>query len=210
MSSPRLAGSQRARLCDLLSDAGPGAPTLCVGWLTGDLAAHLYVREHQPLAAAGIRLGGRFARRNAEAMASSLRRFGYAGVVARVRAGPPLLWRPVDEPLNLVEYFVHAEDVRRAKDGRTAVEDPALDAALWSGLRRSAPLLRLRLRSAGLELDWPGHGSVVVRRGEPMARLSGGPQELVLYMTGRREAAAVVLSGSAEARSALEKASLGI
>ena len=34
--------------------AGPEAPTLCAGWTTRDLAAHLVVREARPDAAAGI------------------------------------------------------------------------------------------------------------------------------------------------------------
>jgi len=41
----------------LLDKTGPDAPTLCSGWTTGDLAAHLVLREHRPDAAAGV-LGG--------------------------------------------------------------------------------------------------------------------------------------------------------
>jgi hypothetical protein len=32
---------ERQTLCDLLADLGPDAPTLCEGWTTLDLAAHL-------------------------------------------------------------------------------------------------------------------------------------------------------------------------
>ncbi len=32
---------ERAALCDALAETGPEAPTLCAGWLTADLAAHL-------------------------------------------------------------------------------------------------------------------------------------------------------------------------
>src|SRR5215468_12485655 len=51
------ASDERAALCALLDETGPDAPTLCEGWRTGDLAAHLVLRERRPDAALGI-LGG--------------------------------------------------------------------------------------------------------------------------------------------------------
>src|SRR5262249_6128699 len=37
---------ERQRLCDLLDELGPRAPTLLGPWTTQDLAAHLVLREH--------------------------------------------------------------------------------------------------------------------------------------------------------------------
>jgi D-arabinose 1-dehydrogenase-like Zn-dependent alcohol dehydrogenase len=37
-----------------MDEVGPDAPTLCEGWTTYDLAAHLVLREGSPLAVAGI------------------------------------------------------------------------------------------------------------------------------------------------------------
>ena len=37
---------ERMGLCDLFVELGPDAPTLCEGWTTADLAAHLVLREH--------------------------------------------------------------------------------------------------------------------------------------------------------------------
>jgi len=111
MTASHLAREERARLCTVLTESGQDAPTLCEGWLTKDLAAHLYVREHRPLAMPGIMLGGAFAKLTAASMASALRRYGYAGLVVRVRSGPPLAWRPFDELANAVEFFVHTEDM---------------------------------------------------------------------------------------------------
>ena len=51
------ARDERLALCVLLDESGPQAPTLCEGWLTADLAAHLVLRERRPDAALGI-LGG--------------------------------------------------------------------------------------------------------------------------------------------------------
>ncbi|WP_010474195.1 maleylpyruvate isomerase family mycothiol-dependent enzyme, partial [Streptomyces somaliensis] len=47
---------ERLVLADLLEAVGPEAPTLCDGWTTRDLAAHLVVRERRPDAAAGVLL----------------------------------------------------------------------------------------------------------------------------------------------------------
>ena len=42
------------QLADLLLQLGPDAPTLCAGWTTRDLAAHLVVRERRPDAMVGV------------------------------------------------------------------------------------------------------------------------------------------------------------
>src|SRR5437764_783312 len=42
------AEQERAALADALEQLGPDAPTLCEGWATKELAAHVYVREHRP------------------------------------------------------------------------------------------------------------------------------------------------------------------
>lgn len=44
---------ERLLLADLLERSGPDAPTLCDGWRTRDLAAHVVVRERRSDAAAG-------------------------------------------------------------------------------------------------------------------------------------------------------------
>ena len=210
MPTSHLAGSERARLCDELSEAGPDAPTLCAGWLTRDLAAHLFVRERRPLAMPGILLGGPFPKLTDSSMAHALRSHGYAGLVAKVRSGPPLLWRPIDGLVNLVEYFVHAEDVRRAAPTWEPRNEPQLDAALWVTLGRMSRVLTRKLRGAGLDLERPEGERIVARRGEPRAVLSGGAQELVLFLSGRGQVARVSLSGAEEAQQIVRGASMGI
>ena len=51
---PTLAQRERSALVESMRATGPDAPTLCEGWTTRDLAAHLVVREYRPDAAAGI------------------------------------------------------------------------------------------------------------------------------------------------------------
>jgi hypothetical protein len=58
-------------------------------------------------------------------------------------------------------------------------------------------------------LDAPGHGSVRVGSG-PSVTLSGAPQELTLYVNGRRAVAAVTATGDDAAIAALTNARLGV
>ena len=210
MHAPHPARSERACLCDVLTESGEGAPTLCEGWLTRDLAAHLFVRERRPLAMPGILLGGPFAKLTAGSMAFALSRHGYAGLVAKVRSGPPLLWRPFDDLVNTAELFVHTEDVRRAAPGSEPRNDPQLDAALWAALGRTSRALTRKVQGVGLELERPDGGRIVARRGEPGAVLSGGAQEIVLFLYGRKRVARVSLGGPEEAQRIVSEAGFGI
>ncbi|HLN06290.1 MAG TPA: TIGR03085 family metal-binding protein, partial [Acidimicrobiales bacterium] len=203
MPTSHLAHSERAGLCDLLSECGPQAPTLCEGWLTKDLAAHLFVRERRPLAMPGILLGGPAAKLTDLSMEAALRVHGYAGLVAKLRSGPPMPFRPFDEATNLVEYFVHTEDVRRAAPGWEPRNDPQLDAALWANLGRGSRMLTRKVKGAGLDLERPDGERIVARREEPRAVLSGGVQEIVLFLLGRNQVAKVSLSGSEQAQRAV-------
>jgi uncharacterized protein (TIGR03085 family) len=212
MAPPSLVRRERDELCDLLLRLGPDAPTLCEGWTTADLAAHLVVRERDPRAAPGILLGkGRAAALTARLQAAEKAR-GHEVVVARVRSGPPWWWRVprLEELANLNELFVHHEDVRRAGGLGRRTDRPELEAALWRLLPRTAPLLRTRLRGVGLVLRRPDGSSAVVRRGEPSATLTGEPSELALYLAGRRGAADVVLGGDHAAARVVAGARLGL
>ena len=202
---------ERRELCDLLGDLGPDAPTCCEGWATFDLAVHLVVRERRPSAAPGIVLGGRFARR-LEAVTEQERRRGYPAVVERVRNGPPV--GPFAVPglrtaLNLNEYAVHHEDVRRANGLGPRTDRPDLQDALWSLLRRAARFQLRKVEGATVELAPPGREPVRVGSG-PVATLAAEPLELVLHLMGRRGAAAVTPTGDPLAVARLEAAALGI
>ena len=49
-----LTSNERAAICDSFEKFGPDAPTLCEGWNTRDLLAHMLVRERRPDAGAGL------------------------------------------------------------------------------------------------------------------------------------------------------------
>lgn len=203
------AQSERSSLCDLLLEVGPDAPTLCQGWQTADLAAHLVLRERRPDAAAGI-LAGPLRSYTARVQRAIRDRHPWPELVALVRSGPPAILRVIDEPVNTVEYYVHHEDVRRAQGGAGSRSlDPALEAALWRRVRGLALLARRRVPGS-LTLVAPGRGTVTVRAGEPMVTLTADPGELVLFMTGRQQAAAVQAEGPPDAVRRMQEARLGL
>jgi uncharacterized protein (TIGR03085 family) len=204
---------ERAELCDLFVAKGPDAPTLCEGWATLDLAAHLVMREHDPRSGLAILGGDRFSSLETKLM-DRARAQGYEALVERLRAGPPLVpWRMpgLRELLNLNEWFVHHEDVRRAGAGAAEPRDrPDLDAALWTMLRRGSRMMLRKVKGTGVALAAPGFGEVPAQRDGSSVRLVGGPQELMLYLNGRRSVAAVEVTGPDEGRAALEAADLGV
>jgi uncharacterized protein (TIGR03085 family) len=179
-------GDERTRLCDLLEALGPDAPTVLEPWTARDLAAHLYLRENDPLAGPGLVLPGpwaRFAERHQQLAA----RRDYLQLVARVRSGPRAVFRLgwVRRVPNLNELFVHHEDVRRANGGSRRNLESAMDDALWFNVTNGAWYLARRLRGAGLELRNADTGqTVTARRGDPTVGVTGEPGELLLYLFG--------------------------
>jgi uncharacterized protein (TIGR03085 family) len=189
---------EREQLCELLDELGPQAPTLLEPWTTHDLAAHLVLREHDYAAAPGLVVGGAWGR-FAERRRVQLKERAFTELVATIRRGPPpgffrIGW--VRRVPNLNEFFVHHEDVRRANGFGKRTNAPAEDAALFHNVKRACRFLSRRLRGAGLDVVWAGTDEVVnARRGQPAARLSGLPGELLLFLFGRQDAADVDITG---------------
>jgi len=210
MDSRSLLSKERQALCDTLSELGPDAPTLCEGWTTADLAAHLMVREREPLAAAGIALPGYFARLNHRRMEAA-KAGGYERIIEWLRNGPHGLWRlgPM-QAVNVGEYFVHHEDARRANGLEPRPADPDLDRALWRMLQVAGRRQLRKLRGFGVVARGPDGRDAVLRKGFPEARIAGPPGEMVLYLMGRKQAARVELSGSEMAVTALSNAPLRV
>ena len=213
MTDLSLDAIERERLCDLMNELGPEAPTLLEPWTTHDLAAHLVIREHDYSAAPGLVVPGAWGR-FAERRRKALTRRDYATLLMTIRSGPPrgfyrIGW--VRRVPNLNEFFVHHEDVRRANGRGPRTSEQALDMALWSNVTRARWFLARRLHGAGLELAWAGTAQTVrARRGEPTARITGPPGELLLYLFGRQSAARVDVSGPDAAIEAVRRARFGM
>lgn len=204
------AQSERSTLCELLHDLGPDAPTLCAGWTTADLAAHLWIRETDPVGATGM-FAAPLADVTNRRMADALARYGYDDLVAKLRGGPiaasVFAFPGMDQAGNAMEYLIHTEDVRRAQDPPLPPRelDPADETWLWKRLGlmgrvfyRRAPVGVLLERS-----DVPGE-SLRVKSGDATVTLLGKPSELVLHAYGRGAVAAVERIGEPDDVAALE------
>jgi uncharacterized protein (TIGR03085 family) len=200
------AQQERMTICDLFVELGSDAPTLCEGWSTGDLAAHLVVRERRPDSGPGLvwpPLAG-----HTDKVRRAVRdRTPWGKLVETVRRGPPLLLRPFDGAMNTVEFFVHVEDVRRAQanwEPRTI--SPQLADALWArvgagGMAKKVP--------ATIVITSPGRTDKEGGTG-PRLTLAGDPGELAMFGAGRQGAASVEISGDEALAGCLRTASLGI
>ncbi|GAB2868591.1 TIGR03085 family metal-binding protein [Actinoallomurus bryophytorum] len=201
MADQNWAQIERQALCDLLIETGPDAPTLCEGWTTGDLAAHLLIRERRPDAAAGAMLP--FLEGYSERVRrQALERTPFPQLVELIRQGPPTLslfgLPGVDGLANTVEFFVHHEDARRGLPGREPRRPPAeLEELLWRRLKMG----RFALRRLPVEITMaePGGRTQRLTKGGPQVRVHGLPSELTLWTMGRKEAARVELTGEADA-----------
>jgi uncharacterized protein (TIGR03085 family) len=200
-----LAGDERRGLSDLFGELGPDAPTLCTGWRTRDLAAHLVLRERRIDAAPGIAVS---------ALQGHTRRVQdqYAArpwdeLVALVRTGPPVFSLfavpAIGELVNSTEYFVHHEDVRRAQpDWRPRPAEPARDDALWRALGRVARLT-YRRSPVGVRMRRPDGQTVLAKRGPSPVTIQGEVGDLLLHAFGR-SAVQVSFEGDGSAVSAVQ------
>ncbi|MEW2220579.1 TIGR03085 family metal-binding protein [Streptomyces sp. NPDC006990] len=203
---------ERLLLADLLEANGPDAPTLCEGWRTRDLAAHVVVRERRGDAAGGLlikQLAPRLERVQAEFTAKP-----YDELIHLIRTGPPRMspfaLKQVDEAANTVEFFIHGEDVRRAQPDWARRElDSVFEDALWRRLETAARMYG-RKAPVGLVLRRPDGQTAVARRGTPVVTAVGAPSELLLFVSGRTEQADVELDGDKEALARLAEAGLGM
>ncbi len=210
MSSPRLARTERAALCDLMEQVGPDAPTLCEGWTTLDLAAHLVVRERRPDSGPGLLIPALSGW--TEKVRTSARSRGYATLVEQVRQGPPV-WSPMklaDAAINAMEYFIHHEDVRRAQpDWEPRELSAEQEDELWKRVAGGSKLT-LRRAPVGVVLERPDGTSVTAKSGDPSVVVSGPAGEIALFISGRKGASRVELRGEPEAVEKLRSAQFGL
>jgi uncharacterized protein (TIGR03085 family) len=210
---------ERLALCTQLEKTGPDAPTLCDGWTTGDLAAHLVLREHRPDAAAGV-LGGPLAGHTARVQRRLRDKSHFSELIATIRSGPPRLSvmaiPGMDERLNTVEYFVHHEDIRRAVPGWEPRDLAAGETdLLWHHLRMVRRVLRKAPVGVELARDDADAGSgdalrITARNATPVVTVIGSPAELIMWALGRTTAANVRFDGTQAAITRLTGTSWGL
>lgn len=194
-----LAGSERRALADLLAELGPDAPTCCAGWTTAHLAAHLVVRDRRPDALPGYALEmlpglAALSGWSHRVEDGARERVSYADLVEQVRTGPPP-WSPFSWPglerLNVPEFVIHHEDVRRAQPGWTPRELPVeVQDQLWTPARLFA---RRGAGRGGVVLQRSDRPGVQARIGAGERTVEGEPLELLLWASGRRDVARVTV-----------------
>ncbi|SDP41494.1 TIGR03085 family protein [Nakamurella panacisegetis] len=198
-----LARTERSALADLLTAVGPDRPTLCQGWTTADLLAHLLVRERRVGAALGIfvpPLAGWTAR-----VSDEYRRLPWNEQVELLRSGPPafspLSWGSWDEKANGLEMFIHHEDVRRGEPGweprelgdsdRTELIRALTSSFVLRGLKKKAVPITARLTDEPGSQDRPivlvPSKDTDVAEAPPGVVVRGGVAEILLWLSGRTQ-----------------------
>lgn len=202
---------ERERLAELLHSVGPDAPTLCEGWTTRDMAAHLWLRENRPDAAAGMfisPLSGHL-----DEVTAQVKEPDYDELVDAWASGPGKLnpWRLLDSGANFAEHFVHHEDVRRGDGTARPREFSAAVNDQFVKSLSAAGKVFLRGSTKPVVLQPTDHKPIVAadkrgvaERGDDIVRVAGEPGELLLWAFGR-DAVEVTIDGdeSAVRRSAL-------
>lgn len=182
---------ERRHLVQLMRDLGPTAPTLCAGWTTADLAAHIAIRERRPDAALGI--VAPFVASHTKSVMAKYSNKPWKELLHLVEEGAPL-WNPLglpnlDNAANLFEMFVHHEDVRRAiPEWKPRALHPELETALWERMAKNGKLMWRRAK-VGIVLD-NGSSQIVVKKspaGTGTVMISGTTADLVLLTYGRNE-----------------------
>jgi uncharacterized protein (TIGR03085 family) len=203
---------ERQQLADLLLAVGPDQPTVCAGWTTRDLAAHLVVRERRPDAMAGVVVSRLAA--HAEKVRLAKAAEAYEDIVAEVRNPPwwsPLSNRMTDELANTLEFFIHHEDIRRAQPQWVPrVLPDGEQQALWKATKMTARFglgklhVPVLVRSPGLEDLKIGTSETQ----PPRAMLQGEPGEIALFVSGRQRVAKVEIQGQEDTTDVIRRAKL--
>jgi uncharacterized protein (TIGR03085 family) len=208
-----LAQTERTALCDLALEVGEDPPTLCGEWTVKDLVVHLLIREGSPAAV------GMVVAPLAGLTAAAARRVGrrdFAVLVERLRHGPPILspyaLPKVDERVNTLEFFVHHEDIRRARPTWSPRRlDDRAESTLWAMLPTPGRMLT-RKAPDGVSIQNRATGATrVLKKGEPASVMVRGlPSEVALYLFGRYDHARVDLVGDDGPVDRLRRSSLGL
>jgi len=194
------ASEQRQALATALRGVTADAPTLCEGWAAEDLALHIVIRDSRPDLMVGpqLPLVGDWASNALE----NLRNTGYAQLVKRAEAGPPLFFPqslpPLNDMMNTAEFYIHTEDVLRAQPefdpNSPRVISAKLRKRLWG---QGALMFPMAARGAKKRITFvsPGYGSRTSGPvSAPKLRIEGAPEELLLWAFGREEKAQVTIN----------------
>ena len=194
---------EKKSLVTTLRSCDPSAPTLDEGWDVARLLAHLVQRE-QGMAgmikdAVARKPPGQEPSLN-ELVAGTKAPGGFEALIDRFVDGPPTL-SPMNwaaEKFNLAEYTIHHEDIRRA--GASPAEPRELPNGQTDAIWGQLSLLGragLRPSPVGVHLATSDGRHKIAKKGAGVT-IVGDPVELALYVSGRRSAAKVDVTGPSE------------
>lgn len=208
-----IAAHERALLCAVAQQVGPDAPTLCGEWTVKELVVHLLLREGHP-AAVGIfvkPLGGLLDRATAKASGGD-----FPALVTKLRHGPPV-WSPFALPkigatMNLLEFYIHHEDIRRAQpDWEPRSLPRRTEDGIWGALHHVGRGLVTLKSPVAVTAERSDTGArAALKKGPREVVVRGLPSEIALYVYGRKPQARVELVGENADVAALENRQLGI
>jgi len=206
-----IAAAERARLCALAEEVGPDAPTLSGDWTVKDLVAHLLVREGS---AAAVGVAIKPLKGWLDAAIERRRQEDFTELVTQLRGGPPA-YSPFALPwvggwMNLLEFYVHHEDIRRAQPGwESRALSRQTEDGIWGALRLSGRGLVAR-SGVGVTAVRADTGARAVLRKRPASVVVRGlPSEIALYAFGRKRHASVQLEGAPEDVEVVERTPFG-
>lgn len=205
-----LVTSERSSLADDFISFGPDAPTI-LEWDAQGLLEHLLLRERKPYLLAGSAVPVPAISEWSDKERANLRAEDWARQVERFRSGPGRLSpvRGLDRLMNTAEYFVHHEDLRRARPRWEPRQlGDAAERELWGMLK---PMARFLVRTpVDVTLVSP-LGGLRIRAKDPQGsvRVHGPASELLLWAFGRDRVAKVDVEGEPEAITALSRGSRG-
>ncbi len=226
MSTTDLLKHERTSMLELLdglTDQQWHAATLCEGWDVQTLAAHLVVRETQPVAYGSSLVTGGKIGPDPKSLLRRARARGPQSLVRSLRAGPPWFFRlPGPAAMtNFVENWVHNEDFRRGALQQPRTSSPEAQRALWSVLHVIARLMLRSIKVSGIvALAQPSGKALAFHTGtgfptkadpaQATARVVGEPGEIVLFLFGRKAAAQVTLEGDQQLVNVLRNEQMSI
>lgn len=184
----------RNQLVSVLLRTGPGQPTLCEGWNTEHMVAHLVLRETRPDIAAGVvipPLASRTDRKTEELAGQLTDGRSYMEAVEKFGSAnaPQRRNETVDYGMNFAEYVIHREDVLRGSPASTEMNGAESriegeDERIWKTIGSQGKMFAKDypdgLTVVGTDDDGePAFGSKTLREPSASSRVSGLVQKVV-------------------------------
>ena len=226
MNAAQLLKNERVAMVQFLAELKAEqwhAATLCEGWDVKTIVAHLVVRDTQPLQyGTAIATKGRIGAQP-KALLHAARNRPIRSLLSTLADGPPWFYRLPGPAaiINLVENWVHHEDMRRGELQITRTTSAATHAALWNTLQVTARLMLRHITVSGIVAFVQPNGTAlafslgdgVPRKADPdhaAVRVVGEAGELVLFLLGRKSAANLHFEGDQRLIAALRDTKMKI